>query len=391
MKIGEIREFLMNNPQYYSSKNSDSISNIRSNNQYYFIPDCGHEFLSFPTNIFRDNALHCPICSGRKVVQGINDLWTTHPEYAKLLVDKNDGYKYSYGSNKKIYWICPYCGESIYQSPNKFISRKTLCTKCQGGASYGERFVNNFLQQLCEPFETEKVFDWSNNKRYDFYLPIRNSIIEVHGKQHYSDSDFSCFGGRTYYEEQENDEYKKDLAIKNKIENYIVINSSIIGQDFLKQSIMCSLLPTILDFTQDDIDWYECNQASLKNIVKEVCDEYNKGQTDIKKLVYIFGKSHNTIIGYLKMGAKIGWCKYDPQKAIEECRKANGARVVATMSKPIIQMDLDGNYLREFPSIQSAQRELGISKIWDCLVGRSSKAGGFKWKYKYPQITEKDC
>lgn len=29
----------------------------------------------------------CPVCAGKKVLIGYNDLWTTHPEVAKLLKD----------------------------------------------------------------------------------------------------------------------------------------------------------------------------------------------------------------------------------------------------------------------------------------------------------------
>lgn len=29
----------------------------------------------------------CPVCAGKKVLVGYNDLWTTHPEIAKLLKD----------------------------------------------------------------------------------------------------------------------------------------------------------------------------------------------------------------------------------------------------------------------------------------------------------------
>lgn len=382
MKIGEIREFLKKNPQYYSSKNLDSIDNIRSNYKYYFIPDCGHEILSLPTNVFKDNALHCPICSGNQVVRGINDLWTTHPEYAKLLADKNDGYKYSHGSNKKLNWVCPYCNESIRQSPNKLLIHKTICSKCQCGASYGERFVANLLRQLRESFESEKNFDWSENKRYDFYLPVYNCIIEVHGRQHYLNSDFSCFGGRTHEEECQNDQYKKDMALSNKVHHYVVINATKSECGFIKQSILHSILPTLLDFESDDIDWDECHQMSLKNIVKDVCNEYNNGNEDIKKLSSIFGKSYNTIKGYLKTGAKLGWCNYDAQKALQEHHKNNGIRVVQTMSKPIVQMDMDGNWLNEFSSIQLAQRELHINHIWDCITGKRQSAGGYMWRYK---------
>jgi len=40
------------------------------------------------------------------------------------------------------------------------------------------------LDELLVLYETEVQFDWSDNKRYDFYLPEYNAIIEMHGKQH---------------------------------------------------------------------------------------------------------------------------------------------------------------------------------------------------------------
>jgi len=51
--------------------------------------------------------------------------------------------------------------------------------------------------------------------------------------------------------------------------------------------------------------------------------------------------------------------------------------------KNVIQMDLDGNYIRTWNSMQQAQKELGISKqsIWSCCKGQFRQAGGYKWKY----------
>ena len=53
-------------------------------------------------------------------------------------------------------------------------------------------------------------------------------------------------------------------------------------------------------------------------------------------------------------------------------------------SKPIIQMDRQGNLLTEFEGLMDAERQLGIdpSSISRCCKGKVKTAGGFKWKYK---------
>lgn len=53
-------------------------------------------------------------------------------------------------------------------------------------------------------------------------------------------------------------------------------------------------------------------------------------------------------------------------------------------SKPVLQYDLLGNLIREWPSIMKVERELGISQgnISSCCSGNRSSAGGYLWKYK---------
>lgn len=48
----------------------------------------------------------CPICANRKVVSGLNDLWTTHPMLATELFDPDVGKMFSFGSGKKVKWKC---------------------------------------------------------------------------------------------------------------------------------------------------------------------------------------------------------------------------------------------------------------------------------------------
>lgn len=53
-------------------------------------------------------------------------------------------------------------------------------------------------------------------------------------------------------------------------------------------------------------------------------------------------------------------------------------------AQEIIQMDLDGNIIKEYPSALEAGRNLGKSgnSIADCASGRQKTAYGFIWKYK---------
>lgn len=384
MTIHEIRDYLKLNPQYYSNKNKDKIEDIKSTKEYFFIGKCNHEFLSRPLLVFNKNnkEIGCPYCSGHRVLIGFNDLWTTHPEIAKHLADPNDGFKYSKGSNKKIYWKYDNCGELIYQSPAKMTAKKSFCDNCNNVRSYGEKFMSSLLDQLYEVYTKEKKFDWSDNKIYDFYLPEYNCIIETHGKQHYLNSDFSGLGGRTYIEEQGNDEYKRELALKNGIREYVVIDCRNSNFNWIKNNILNSILPTILNFNKKDIDWDECHKLSLTNITKDICETYSNGETNIKKLAEMFGYSYNSILYKLKQGSELGWCNYNSEERKKEAYKKKGEIIIKTMSKPVIKIDLNDNDLEEYPSLNEAQRITGIHHIWDCIVGRRKTAGGYKWRYK---------
>ena len=46
-----------------------------------------------------------------------------------------------------------------------------------------------------------------------------------------------------------------------------------------------------------------------------------------------------------------------------------------------LQMDMDGNVIKEWDCIKVAQKTLKISHIVRCCRGKQNTAGGFKWKY----------
>lgn len=58
--------------------------------------------------------------------------------------------------------------------------------------------------------------------------------------------------------------------------------------------------------------------------------------------------------------------------------------VVLKISKPLLQYDLDGNFIKEWVSVSEAHRILSIQRqdIGQCCLDRGKMAGGFQWRYK---------
>lgn len=63
-------------------------------------------------------------------------------------------------------------------------------------------------------------------------------------------------------------------------------------------------------------------------------------------------------------------------------------RVVEKNSKPVIQYDQDGNFIREWPSTQEIERSLGYSHtgISFCCCGKYKQAYGYIWRYKEKEV-----
>ena len=51
-------------------------------------------------------------------------------------------------------------------------------------------------------------------------------------------------------------------------------------------------------------------------------------------------------------------------------------------NKSITQYDLEGNFIKDWPSRTEAKKWLGVGDIAGCLAGKQKQAGGFVWKYK---------
>ena len=94
----------------------DSIT-FGSNKKVWWKGACGHEW---ETSVkARSNGEKCPICSGARVVAGINDLSTLKPELASEWSEENEikPTEVSIGSHKKVIAAQSKLYQSLHQYP----------------------------------------------------------------------------------------------------------------------------------------------------------------------------------------------------------------------------------------------------------------------------------
>ena len=161
------------------------------------------------------------------------------------------------------------------------------------------------LKTLQIDFEREKVFNWSNNKQYDFYIPSLNCIIEMHGAQHY-----------TYAFNQEakvvqiNDIYKKNLAFnQGQIQHYIEVDCKESNCSYIYNNLCQEKLLIELGILNIDIIQCDKNVRKFNSLYKEISDLWKSGLTTTEisnQLKY----SKNTIDKYLHQASKLGMVDY---------------------------------------------------------------------------------
>ena len=357
--------------------------------------NCGKEDWTIEYNLCCNTCCNPP----QKIVLGINTIWDKARWMCDLGVSEEDAKKYTPQSNKSIIATCPHCGRGKKYKVRYIYNNHSINCVCGDGFSYPEKFMYSVLKQLNIDFETQYHPKWIKNKRYDFYIPKLNTIIEVHGRQHYEEFN----RGRSLLEEQENDRYKMESALNNGINNYIVVDCRKSELEWIKNNILDSKLSKIFDLS--NIDWNKCEEFSLNNLVKEVCDywfNYREiGNVDITTsyLAKYFKLSVTTVRNYLKYGTEIGWCNYDSKEENKRSGVKNKGRKATQETKDKIRI-ANGKkvFCRElnevFLSTTEAERQLrergikisqtNISKVANGerkYTGKLSDGTKLTWEY----------
>ena len=251
----------------------------------------------------------CSCCVGRTVVEGINDIPTTAPWMIDYFQNGYDEAKqYTKYSTKIIFPICPFC-KKVSKNKHKIFNiyqGKGFGCDCKDGISYPEKYIMELFKQINVEYiyqACHTIFNWSQNKKYDFYLPKYNCIVEVHGEQHYRDTYWTSL---KY--ESNNDIYKKELALSNGITNYFEIDCKKSESDYIINSIVKSNILNLLEVDYAQIDFTKCDKYATRNIVKDVCDYYSNVDNVPINIAKHFGLYKSTIHKYLNQGNKFGWC-----------------------------------------------------------------------------------
>lgn len=281
---------------------------------------CGYQFLRTPDHILGKQG--CPVCSSCKIIAGVNDFPTVRPDLLIYIVDKNSVVGISPSSKKKVLCRCPDCKKEKKQILGNLYYSGFACPYCSDNISYPNKFCRAVLTQLnVKNLKVEWCPDWmkesGHNYFYDNYFEDDKGVkyvLEADGEFHYRQPYDKA---RSLNENIRIDEYKDNMAEIHGI-NVIRIDCRKSNMNYIKENIINSMLNSIFDLAL--IDWDLCNQTALNNLIKDICDYYmsqedrNKTVTHTSKKFNYIG--HETVRRYLKIGANLGWCDYDPVKAL---------------------------------------------------------------------------
>lgn len=125
------------------------------------------------------------------------------------------------GVDSYIKIICLACDRDFLQTPNNHLAGKG-CSKCR--RSFMENKAAIFFKSNEINFEEQKTFIDCKRKgklKFDFWLPNRKVLIELHGRQHIEP--VTHFGGEATFKDQlERDFIKTNYAIQNNIDLEII-------------------------------------------------------------------------------------------------------------------------------------------------------------------------
>lgn len=336
---------------------------------------CNGDFYASPNNIL--NGKGCPYCHNKKVLIGFNDMWTTNPDVCELLDNLDDGYNYVFGTNKKLAFRCPSCGEIRHTRPVYVLNNK-YCLRCRDSISYPEKFMIALLNQIGVPYEyqfTKVNQEWCNKYKYDFYFEYMGMkiIVETNGIQHYEKS-FSTKGAQNLEQTKLNDFMKKQLATKY-VDKYIVVDCRKSEYCYVTNQILNSELNTIFDLS--DIDFKKCHEFAIDSLIVKVCDDYLNGMS-FGDIMAKYKISYSGLRHYLIEGSAIGLCEYNPHINLLECS-----------ARKVICLDTN----QEYYSIIEAKRQ---TKVSEYAIAQSCKHHKIlntptiykKWMY-YDEYLEK--
>ena len=177
-------DFIKNSELGYSP---DSFSRGSSKKVWWKCKQ-GHEWEALISS--RSRGCGCPYCSNRKVLKGFNDLATLFPDLAIEWHPLKNGEltpaDYTYGSGKKVWWICKNGHE--YQASIHNRTRGTACPKCADAlkTSFPEQAVYYYVHKAFPDAISRYTDIFENGMELDVFIPSLKVGIEYDGSAYHN-------------------------------------------------------------------------------------------------------------------------------------------------------------------------------------------------------------
>lgn len=338
---------------YTTSKNEIIIDRWRgsrtengTNDKHYTLKcnKCGAIYYRREGGIDKQRGCGCCCLAPQWCCSYTNSIAITAPWMIDLLLNKEDAYKYTKGSNIKILWKC-HCGEITERSPKDVLDIRSLnCKVCSDGLSYSEKLMGNILRKLNVKYKKCQT-SWSQGKEYDFFIEDMNIIFETHGIQHYE----SKARGRSLEQEQENDKFKEQLALDNGIKYYYQIDCRCSTLEWCRPNMEEALKNHFDLSVLTDEDWLEADKETLTSNMLKCCKLANNltyninGYIDTVGIANEMNLARKTVCDYLVRGTTYGLCEYNGQ----ENAKLNAYAHLTGKGRYYIGIDFEGNIVHK--------------------------------------------
>lgn len=124
--------------EWHPIKNNDLYPNQvlpNSHRKVWWLGNCNHEWKAAISSRYRNQGKGCPVCSGKDIVRGFNDLASQYPLVASTWHPTKNGSQLPestfMASTKKFWWQCS-LGHEWTTTVASRVSRNTSCLVCTG-------------------------------------------------------------------------------------------------------------------------------------------------------------------------------------------------------------------------------------------------------------------
>lgn len=165
--------------------------------------ECKHEWVATPHDrVGKDSG--CPVCSGRVIETGHNDMLTMFPDIAAEWSGRNllPVESVSPGSNTPGWWECKECKHEWVTQPNYRCFQGYGCPRCfkTKGRSQGETDLADYIASRIgeDRIERRKRGVLGSQRQIDVFVPSMKIGFEYNGLYWHSEG----YAGRTYHRDK---------------------------------------------------------------------------------------------------------------------------------------------------------------------------------------------